>query len=644
MNDLESNALSDLEDASLLLRLLEDTAAETGEPFFRALVRNLALALNVSGAWVTEYLEDSFRLRALAFWHNGAYVPHYEYDITGTPCEPVIRTQDHFHVQERVIELFPDDPDLPEMHAVSYMGAPLLDTDGSVLGHLAILDTAPMPPLTRDTTLFKVFAARAAAELRRLRAEHDTREREIQLRGLFDSAMDAVLEIDAAMTVTQANPAAERMFRCAPAEMRGRRLSDFLASEGEDKLTELMRELGTLPEGQRSIWIPGGLSARCREGRPFAAEATLSCYERHHRRYHVLILRDVEQRLEAERKINALTAETAYLKEEIRSAYNAGEIIGSSKPLQRVLHQLQQVAPTDATVLLLGETGTGKEIMARAIHGASRRRDNALIKVNCAAIPAALIESEFFGHEKGAFTSATGRREGRFALADGGTMFLDEIGEMPLDLQVKLLRVIQEGEFEPVGSERSVAVDVRIIAATNRDLKAEAEAGRFREDLFYRLNVFPIRLPSLRERPEDIPALAAHFAAQAANRMGRPAPTLSPADKAVLVGYSWPGNVRELQNVIERAVIVAQGETLDLQRILPAHPGTDAPTPSTDTPDPARFHSMREWQQLERRNFLNALEHAGWKISGAHGAAALLGIPPTTLASRMKSLGIERPR
>jgi formate hydrogenlyase transcriptional activator len=305
------------------------------------------------------------------------------------------------------------------------------------------------------------------------------------------------------------------------------------------------------------------------------------------------------------------------------------------------------VAATDATVLLVGETGTGKELFARAIHDRSARRGRPLVKVNCAAIPATLIESEFFGHERGAFTGATQRREGRFVLADGGTIFLDEIGELPLELQGKLLRVLQEGELEPVGSSRTRKVDVRVIAATNRDLERAARDGRFRQDLYYRLSVFPLLLPPLRERGEDVVLLAAAMAEKLSRGLGRTIAPPDAADAAALRSYPWPGNVRELRNVIERAVITSTDGRLHLRRALPE--GEPAAPPPAAPAAPARLAgdgpvltdaSVRE---LERENMIAALERSGWRVGGKQGAAELLDVSPSTLKSRMKALAISRP-
>jgi transcriptional regulator with GAF, ATPase, and Fis domain len=328
-----------------------------------------------------------------------------------------------------------------------------------------------------------------------------------------------------------------------------------------------------------------------------------------------------------------LAAENVYLQEEISVEHNFDEIVGSSPAIRKVLKAIEQVAVTDSTVLLLGETGTGKELMARAIHKLSGRKDRVFVTLNCAAIPPNLVESELFGHEKGAFTGALARRIGRFELADGATVFLDEVGDLPLDLQPKLLRVLQEGEFERLGSPRTIKADVRVIAATNRDLEEAVEEGTFRADLFYRLNVFPIRLPALRERPEDISLLVKFFAQKHGAKLGKRIERISPATLATLQTYPWPGNVRELENVIERAVILSQGPDLDLGDWLPK-------PASTNDPGEGVVPTMEE---LERRHVLQVLERTGWRVSGEKGAAKLLGLKPTTLESRMKKLNIARP-
>jgi formate hydrogenlyase transcriptional activator len=340
--------------------------------------------------------------------------------------------------------------------------------------------------------------------------------------------------------------------------------------------------------------------------------------------------------------------ERTYLIDEINTDRPADGLIGTSPALQQVRQRITQVAGTDATVLISGETGTGKEVVARALHQASPRHGRALVKINCAALPAQLIESELFGHEKGAYTGAVERRIGKFELADGGTIFLDEVGELPLDLQAKLLRVLQEKEFERLGGNRVLTTNARVLAATNRVLEEEVRAGRFRADLYYRLNVFPIHLQPLRERPQDITPLVQHYLVSLSKRLARPARPIRPADMAALQAYPWPGNIRELEHVLEQAIIVSQGAWLEFggfaapvlraQQLLPAAPAESSPTPSGSTSD-GPIKTLRE---QERDHILAALRHTGGRVSGTQGAAVLLDINPKTLEARMKKLGIRR--
>ncbi|HSD29139.1 MAG TPA: sigma 54-interacting transcriptional regulator, partial [Vicinamibacteria bacterium] len=357
---------------------------------------------------------------------------------------------------------------------------------------------------------------------------------------------------------------------------------------------------------------------------------------------------------EVESLKNRLEAENVYLQEEIRREHNFEEMVGNSPALLRLLEVVEQVAPADSTVLITGETGTGKELVARAIHDRSRRKDRPLVKVNCGAIPAGLVESELFGHVKGAFTGALEKRTGRFELAQGGTLFLDEIGELPVETQVKLLRVLQEHEFEPVGGSRTVRVDVRVIAATNRDLDAAVRSGHFRSDLFYRLNVLPVAIPPLRERPEDIPQLVAFFLSRFSRRFGKTVSAVSRETMERLSEYPWPGNVRELQNVVERAVVLARGPVLILDRALnPVAPGarerdrgpaSDAPADSLPAPASDRVPRESELvlEEVQRRHILGILRTTKGVVEGPAGAARILGLHPNTLRSRMKKLGISR--
>lgn len=639
-----SNPLQNLETDVALRAILEGTATETGQRFFAALVKNLAQVLGTHGAWVTEYFPEERRLRALAFWLDGQCVPDYEVDIAGSPCEEVIDRRRLVHFPDRLLELFPNEPDMKAVGAVSYLGVPLLDTDGSILGHLAVIDRRPIPEEPRVHAIFKIFAARAAAELQRLRAEAGIREREEKLGRLLSTAMDAIIELDDRLHISRVNLAAEKVFRCPDGTMVGYDFHRFVDETDGQRLDTLIAELDGCPEGERSRWISGGLTARCLDSSSFPAEATISRFELHHRKYTTLILRNVRDRVEAEQKIQSLTVETELLREELRAQHQDGTLIGESQALRQVLRDVSQVAETDTTVLIMGETGTGKELVARAVHQASARRNRPLVTVNCAAIPATLIESELFGHEAGAFTGATKKREGRFTLADKGTIFLDEIGELPLELQAKLLRVLQEGELDPVGSSKTRKVDVRVLAATNRDLPKFISEGKFREDLFYRLNVFPLRLPPLRERGDDVVRLASVFMKRFAQKMGRAVAPLNAEDVHRLTSYGWPGNVRELQNVVERAVITSTDGRLNLERALPQPMVQPSFGDRTSALVPEMIHTAKDLEELERANILRALEATKWKVSGDQGAAKLLGINASTLSSRMKALKIQKPR
>jgi len=618
--------------------------SETGAEFFRALVRNLATALGTAGAWVTEYMPEEQKLRALAMWLNGKHIEHYEYCLMGTPCAPVVEHRTLVHIPDKIIELFPGDNDLGPMNAVSYMGIPLFDITGGVMGHLSVLDTKPMPKDMRMISLFEIFAARATAEHRRLRVERDVRDREKQLGLLLDSAMDAIVVLDAQMKVTRVNPAATRLLGCANEDLLGESINDFLVSESVACVEKFAREIESRPEGKQQLWVPQDFVVRRWDHSIFPAETTLSRFESRKEVFYTLILRNADERTDAQRQIQLLTQEAEYLREAVRTVPGQGDLLGRSDTMRAVFDAVHSVAKTDSTVLITGETGTGKELVARAIHKNSGRAEKPLIMVNCAAVPATLIESEFFGHERGAFTGATHRREGRFALANGGTIFLDEVGELPLELQAKLLRVLQEGEFEPLGATKTVKVDVRVIAATNRDLKKMSLDGKFREDLYFRLNVFPVHIPRLSERGKDVDLLADSFAKRFARRMGKRVNPLDDSQLGLLRSYDWPGNVRELQNVIERAIILSSGSRIELDHAMGGVSLTPPRQPTSSAPDTDRVLSSREMLNLERTNLERALETCSWKISGKTGAARLIGVPPSTLTSRMKTLGIKKPQ
>jgi formate hydrogenlyase transcriptional activator len=374
-----------------------------------------------------------------------------------------------------------------------------------------------------------------------------------------------------------------------------------------------------------------------------ALEQTVQERTRELTRTNVQLTQEIAERKKAEESLQGtyaeikqlkdrLEAENIYLQQEVDREYNFGEIIGQSTVLSHVFTQVEQVAPMNATVLLLGETGTGKGVLARAIHSSSTRKNRPLITVNCTTLPATLVESELFGRERGAFTGSDARQIGRFELADGGTIFLDEIGEMPMELQSKLLRVIQDGEFERLGSPRTIKTDVRIIAATNRNLAEEIKNGRFREDLFYRLNVFPITIPPLRQRTEDIPLLVNHFVTKFNNKIGKRIETVSKDTLNVLQEYHWPGNVRELESVIERAVIISQGSALQVLDRFDTFRKTEEPA----------GQDVKALAEMEHDHILQVLKKTGWRIEGKNGAAVLLGLNASTLRARMRKYGIIR--
>jgi predicted ATPase/transcriptional regulator with GAF, ATPase, and Fis domain len=514
-----------------LRSIMLGTAAVTGDNFLALMVRHLADALQVRYAFVTE-CRDFQRLggeaeaRMLAFWQGDKLAENVSYKLADTPCLGVFAGQTCYYPRG-VQGLFPNDQDLAALNAEGYLGIPLFAATGQVVGHLAALDDKPLERSPNTESLLRIFAARAGAELERLRAE--------------------------------------------------------------DELRRALAEVGQLK--------------------------------------------------------NRLHAENLYLQEEIRREHNFDEIVGNSPALLTVLNQIERVAPTDATVLILGETGTGKELVARALHNLSRRARRPLVKVNCGAISAGLVESELFGHVKGAFTGAVDKRTGRFELADGGTLFLDEVGELPPDTQVKLLRVLQEGEFEPVGSSRTVKVDVRVIAATNRNLEQAVGEGRFRADLYYRLNVLPLTLPALRERASDIPALAVFFADRYARKFGKDIEGIAQDTMNLLVNYAWPGNVRELQNIIERGVVLAHSRTLTLDaNLLPAHARAAAAVAQTPPPPVAPPAPVAAtFDDAQRQHLLAVLQQTNWLIEGDQGAAKILNLHPNTLRSRLKKLGLQRP-
>ena len=459
-----------------------------------------------------------------------------------------------------------------------------------------------------------------------------------KMSGLINCAMDAIIMFNNKFRIVLTNPSANKLLEND--DVLQRNVLFFFDDESANLIESLVKsEL----DGNKSVinnYLPNIVKVIGSDETETLNEGTISKYGNDNETFYTLILRNIEERLIAEDTINSLTKQAQYLEEEIQELTSSYGIIAEDETMKNTLNLIQQVAKTDATVLINGETGTGKELVARAIHKESNRNDKPLIRINCGAIPTNLIESELFGHEKGAFTGAITSRKGRFLLADKGTIFLDEIGELPLELQPKLLRIIQEGEFDPVGSSETIKVDVRIIAATHRDLLKYSNEGKFREDLYYRLNVFPIEVPALRDRGNDICLIASEMIQQFSVKLNKSIVELSEDDKSKLSNYHWPGNVRELQNLIERAVIVSQNGTINWSSIIPSDSNTQQINVETAS---EKILTSKEFISLEKENILRSLKQTNWKISGKNGAAAILKLPSTTLASRIKALGIERP-
>ena len=609
-----------------LRAIAEGTAAYVGGEFFQFLVRNLAAALGVEYAFVSEFRVDRSKVRTLAFWARDHFKDNFEYAISDTPCEKVLAGE-LYHCSEKVAERFPlHKQDLEGLGVESYLAIPVTSANGKVLGHLAVMDRHRMDLEQLDLSVFKIFGARAGAELERTHMDAMLKDNEERLRDLFEEAPIAYVHEGLDSKFIRANRAALKSFGITADQVEGtygfsfipdtpdaqRRLKDAFASIGKGIDTSgVVLELRRKDNG-KPLWIQWW-------SRPDPSGT-----------YTRTMFIDITERVLMEREKARLEAQNIYLQEEIQGSHNFGELIGGSTSLKKVLKNVGRVAPTDSTVLITGETGTGKELIARAIHNLSPRKDRPLVKVNCAAIPAGLIESELFGHEKGAFTGALTKKMGRFEVADKGTIFLDEIGELPLDLQSKLLRVLQEGEFERVGGTQTFKVSVRVIAATNRDLEQQSRTGHCRPDLYYRLNVFPIHLPALREREGDIPLLVQYFVRKFSANFSKKIDRIPERMMTALQRYPWPGNIRELEHVIERAVILSEGSKLEpIDWLSSAH-------------SKAGEGKTLTLEEMERQHIVDVLDHTNWRVSGEKGAAKILGLNPTTLEARMKKLGIER--
>jgi PAS domain S-box-containing protein len=621
------------DDLKALHNIVEGTASGTGQEFFQSLVRHLAEAIDVHYAVVAEFPTAPPHVRTLAFWERNRVVDNFEYDFTGTPCAEIVRGG-LVHYPTGVSRLFPRATPLVERGIDSYMAVPFLDAEGNILGHLAVFDERPMPAEPRRGFIFRIFAARATAERERMRAEHRLRDSEARYRDLYENAPNAYLTVNTDGRIQSVNRRVTELLSYPVDELVGAPLSAFMADTpaGKTRSAEVHRkhlageavagwEIELRRKDGRPLWVNMWMEAgRSEDG---AIQPSRSFWV------------DITDRVLAEAERARLQQQNLYLLDEIKATHNFEEIIGKSFGLTAVLDDVRRVAPTDATVLITGETGTGKELIARAIHSTSKRKDKPFIKVNCAALPASLVESELFGHEKGAFTGAITKRIGRFELAEGGTIFLDEIGEIPPEAQAKLLHVLQEHEFDRVGGHSPIHVDVRVIAATNRDLLKSVADKTFREDLYYRLHVFPIQLPPLRDRMEDLSLLVHFLVNKFRLRIGKRIEGVSRQTMERLLAYHWPGNIRELENVLERAVILATGDVLDID------PGI-LTAPSTAPAATARRQERPNLETLERDYVITVLRETDWVIDGPRGAAKILGLHPNTLRNRLKKLGIER--
>jgi len=573
-------------------------------------------------------------------------------------CSTAMLSQGVFHLPDAAHdERATAHPLVHDLGIRFYAGAPLRTEQGLNLGTVWVIDQKPRELASGEAETLRMLAALAMNQMElRLYAERVTRleraERTVseqlreanqrlaqsdeQFRDLFEEAPIAYVHQAVDTRIFRANRTAMQILGVKPDEIVGL-LGSSLIPDTPEAQRRLRDALPLLATGTDEKGVVLELR-RKDDGRPLWVRWW--CRPEPGTGHSRSMFMDITDQVLMEQQKARLEAQNAYLLDEIRTEQNFGDIIGGSSGLRKVMQQVQLVAPTDATVLITGESGTGKELIARAIHERGARSERALVKLNCAAVPEGLFESEFFGHVKGAFTGALKDKPGRFELADGGTLFLDEIGEVPLAMQAKLLRVLQEQELERVGDTRTRKVNVRVIAASNRDLKKEVDEGRFREDLFYRLSVFPIEAPPLRERREDIAPLAAHFIRQSARRMNRPEPQISKTALDQLASYHWPGNVRELQNTVERAIILWREGPLTFD--LPAsrvYEHLSGPAKSTAR---TALLTRDELKRQDREAIINALKQTNGKVSGPSGAAELLGMKPSTLASRISALGITR--
>jgi formate hydrogenlyase transcriptional activator len=630
----------------LLWAIAEGTAAATGDEFFRLLARYAAQSIGARYAFVAQTLNEN-ESQSLAYWEGSDFGAGFSYRFPGTPCQRVAQGN-ICSTSCGLWKKYPDDKWLEQIGAESYIGVPMKNAQGQTLGHIAVLHTGPMEATDENMAVLKIFAARACSELERMRAfqklqrQHD--ESEERFRDLFDEAPIAYVNEGVDSKFIRANKTAMKILGITPEDVPHTYGKTF-APDTPDAQRWMREAFESIGRGADTSGVVLELR-RKDNGKPL----WIQWWSRPDPsgKFTRTMFVDITERVLMEQEKTRLEAQNNYLQEEIRSEHNFGEIVGSSPALLDVLRQVEQIARIDSTVLILGETGTGKELIARAIHDRSPRKSRALVKVNCGAISAGLVESELFGHVKGAFTGAIANRDGRFKLADGGTIFLDEVGELPMDTQVKLLRVLQEQEFEPIGSSKTIKVNVRIVAATNRDLEELVREGKFRADLFYRLNVVPLRVPALRERVSDLPLLVTFFVQKCAKKLGKQITSVSEEAMRRLTNYPWPGNIRELQNIVERAVILSPGKTLVIADELRASPTAisrvaTAKSGAVEIAPASAPDNSGSLDDVERRHIESVLNQANWMIEGERGAAKILDMNPSTLRSRMQKLNIKRP-
>ena len=624
----------------ILRTISENTSGTIGEDYFKELAKHITSALNVRFSMVVACSNNEItKLRMLSYVDRKEVLDNIEYDTNGTPCEIVMQGRDFF-CPDKLDETFPKEKGIK-----SWVAVPIFSpSTGKVIGNIAAFDNVEMKYEQNQTDILKIFAARAGSEIERINTEEKLRETlksanvelqkqlkesEERFRDLFEEAPIAYVNEGLDSKFIKANRAALRILGVKPEEVPftyGKSLAPY-TPDAQRRLKEAFDSIG---RGTDTSGVVLELQ-RKDNGKPIWIQ-WWSNPDKSGQFTRTMFVDITDQVLMGQEQAR-LKAENKYLQDEIKLNYNFEDIVSKSKNFHRVLQQIEQVASTNATVLIAGESGTGKELIARAVHNISNRAKRPLVKVNCATLPANLIESELFGHEKGAFTGAMERKIGRFELADGGTIFLDEIGELPIELQAKLLRVLQEGEFERLGNPKTMKVNVRVIAATNRNLSQAIEKKEFREDLYYRLNVFPITCPPLRERKEDIPLLVKHFLQKHESRVGKRITNVPASVMKAIMDYDWPGNIRELENLIERAMILSPGNSLE--------PGDWVPSQKISTTEIAKNTSGR-LEEIEREHILEVLEKTNWKVSGERGAAKILGINPTTLEARMKKMGLKR--